>query len=281
MTVGLYREADEMLPIISRPMPRERESVSQFNQMQVYSQVLNRYVPVEQVIEKLKLTEEPPLIQRRNRIPTITVQCDQAYGLPSDLEQAVRPAIEAIKLPLGVSLEWGGESEASAKGQAAIKRFFPICLLGMFVLVVCLFNGLREAIVIFLTIPLSFIGVTLGLATFSLPFGFMSILGFLGLTGMLLKNAIVLLDQVAEYLKAGKTRYQAVLDASISRLRPVTMAAGTTILGMAPLLFHPFFASMAATIMGGLLVATGLTLVVVPVLYSVFFGIKTKEMHLS
>ncbi len=267
-----------MIPIVSRPLPEERASVGQFRQIQVFSSVLNQYVPVEQVVERLDLAEELPLVRRRNRMPTITVQCDQAWGQAEELEAIVRPMFESIDLPPGVSLTWGGESEESAKGQASIKALFPVCLLGMFILVVCLFNGLKEAAVIFLCIPFSFVGVTLGLLAFSLPFGFMSILGFLGLTGMLVKNAIVLLDQVAEDLREGKTRYQAVLDASISRLRPVTMAAGTTILGMAPLLFHPFFAAMAATIMGGLLVATGLTLVVVPVLYSLFFRIKKDDM---
>jgi multidrug efflux pump subunit AcrB len=280
LTVGLYRESDELLPIVSRPLPGERASVDQFQQIQVFSTPLNRYVPVEQVVEKLELAQELPLVRRRSRMPTITVQCDQAWGQASDLEAKVLPLLEAIELPPGVSLEWGGESEQSAKGQASIKALFPVCLLGMFVLVVCLFNGIREAAIIFLCIPFSFVGVTLGLLTFSLPFGFMSILGFLGLTGMLVKNAIVLLDQVSEEVNTGKARYQAVLDATISRLRPVTMAAGTTILGMAPLLFHPFFASMAATIMGGLLFATALTLVVVPVFYSLFFRISRDEMRL-
>jgi multidrug efflux pump subunit AcrB len=278
LTVGLYRENDELVPIVSRPLPEERAGVDQFQQIQVFSTPLNRYVPVEQVVEKLELAQELPLVRRRNRMPTITVQCDQAWGQASDLEANVRPMLESIKLPPGVSLEWGGESEQSAKGQASIKALFPVCLLGMFILVGCLFNGLREAAIIFLCIPFSFVGVTLGLLAFSLPFGFMSILGFLGLTGMLVKNAIVLLDQVSVEVNAGKTRYQSVLDATISRLRPVTMAAGTTILGMAPLLFHPFFASMAATIMGGLLVATALTLVVVPVFYSLFFRISRDEM---
>ncbi len=150
----------------------------------------------------------------------------------------------------------------------------------MFILVVCLFNGLREAIVIFLCIPFSFVGVTLGLLATGLPFGFMAILGFLGLTGMLVKNAIVLLDQAAEEIRSGKTMYQAVLDASVSRLRPVTMAAGTTILGMGPLLFHPFFNAMAATIMGGLFAATGLTLIVVPVMYSFLFRITRSQMRI-
>jgi multidrug efflux pump subunit AcrB len=280
LTVGLYRENDELIPIVSRPLPGGRAGVDQFQQIQVFSKPLNRYVPVEQVVEKLELAQELPLVRRRNRMPTITVQCDQAWGQASDLEANVRPLLEAMDLPPGVSLEWGGESEQSAKGQASIKALFPVCLLGMFILVVCLFNGLREAAIIFLCIPFSFVGVTLGLLAFSLPFGFMSILGFLGLTGMLVKNAIVLLDQVSVEVAAGKTRYQSVLDATISRLRPVTMAAGTTILGMAPLLFHPFFASMAATIMGGLLVATALTLVVVPVFYSLFFRISRDEMKL-
>jgi len=278
LTVGLYRESDEMIGIVSRPLAEERASVDQFRQIQVYSAALRQYLPVEQVVERLDLSEEFPLIRRRNRMPTITVQCDPGWGQAEQLEAIVRPMFESLELPPGVSLDWGGESEESVKGQAAIKALFPICLMGMFILVVCLFNGLREAAVIFLCLPFAFVGVTLGLLAFGLPFGFMAILGFLGLTGMLVKNAIVLLDQVNGDLRMGKPRYQAVLDASISRLRPVTMAAGTTILGMAPLLFHPFFAAMAATIMGGLLVATGLTLVVVPVLYSLFYRISKDEM---
>ncbi|WDP92502.1 MAG: efflux RND transporter permease subunit [Desulfobacter sp.] len=278
VTVGLYREKDEMIAIVSRPPSAERGAVDQFRQMQVFSSALGKYIPLEQVVEKLELTEEYPLIRRRNRMPTITVQCDPAWGQAEQLEAIVRPMFESMDLPPGVSLEWGGESEESAESQAAIKSLFPVCLLGMFFLVVCLFNGVREAAVIFLCIPFAFVGVTLGLLAFGLPFGFMAILGFLGLTGMLVKNAIVLLDQVKADMGEGKPRYQAVLDASISRLRPVCMAAGTTILGMAPLLFHPFFAAMAATIMGGLLVATGLTLLVVPVLYSLFFRIPKAEM---
>ncbi len=278
ITTGIYREKDELIPIVSRPLPGERASVDEYRQIQVYSGALGRYLPIEQVVDKIELAEEPSLVRRRDRMPTITVQCDQASGQAADLEALVRPLFETIKLPPGASLSWGGESEESAKGQASIKAMFPICLVAMFLLVVCLFNGIREAVVIFLCIPFSFVGVTLGLLATGLPFGFMSILGFLGLTGMLVKNAIVLLDQTAEEIRCGKTRYEAVMEASVSRLRPVTMAAGTTILGMAPLLFHPFFNAMAATIMGGLFIATGLTLVVVPVMYSLFFRIKKEEM---
>ena len=151
----------------------------------------------------------------------------------------------------------------------------------MFVLIVCLFNSIREPLIVFLCIPLAIIGVTAGLLIFRISFGFMAILGFLGLTGMLIKNCIVLLDEVNTDVKSGQDTYQAVLNASVSRLRPVTMAAGTTILGMTPLLLHPFFAAMAATIMGGLLVATVLTLLVVPILYTIFFKIKSDKMVLD
>ncbi|MBW1788551.1 MAG: efflux RND transporter permease subunit [Deltaproteobacteria bacterium] len=278
---GLYREHDELLPIVFRPPEKERCSISNFNDIQVWSRPLYRFLPIRQIVEKLETVQESPLIKRRNRMRTITVQCDPIVGQASALENRVREKIESIPKPLGYTVEWGGESEENLKGQAGLKKLFPICLLGMFVLVVCLFNSMREPLIIFLCIPLAIIGITLGLLAFRLPFGFLSILGFLGLTGMLVKNCIVLLDQVKQDLKKGKPRYQALLDASVSRLRPVTMAAGTTILGMSPLLFHPFFASMAATIMGGLLVATVLTLLIAPILYTFFFRVTFDQMELD
>jgi len=281
MSTGIYREGDELLFIVFRPPPEERHSIEQFDDLQIWSAPLNRFLPIHQIVEKLETVQELPQINRRNRMPTITVQCDPRTGLASTLENRVKNQIEAIDLPPGYTLEWGGESEESQKGQAGLKKLFPICLLGMFVLVVCLFNSLREPMIIFLCIPLAIIGVTLGLLTFHMPFGFLAILGFLGLTGMLMKNCIVLLDQVKSEVNARTERYQALLNASVSRLRPVIMAAGTTILGMMPLLFHPFFQSMAATIMGGLMVATVLTLLIAPVLYTIFFGIKKREMNLE
>ncbi|MCK5802013.1 MAG: efflux RND transporter permease subunit, partial [Lentisphaeria bacterium] len=132
-------------------------------------------------------------------------------------------------------------------------------------------------LIIFLCLPLSIIGVTAGLLLFKLPFGFMAILGFLGLSGMLIKNAIVLIDEIEQEITAGKDPYQAVLDSSVSRMRPVIMASGTTVLGMAPLIRDAFYAVMAATIMSGLVAATVLTLIVVPVLYCIFFRIRTGD----
>ena len=146
----------------------------------------------------------------------------------------------------------------------------------MFLIVAMLFRTLRETITAFAVLPFALIGVVGGLCLLNLPFGFMAILGFLGLSGMLLKNAIVLLDQINLELQKGTPHYLALLNASVSRLRPVTMAAGTTVLGVAPLLFDTFFASMAATIMFGLLGATILTLFMVPVTYSLLFRVFSK-----
>lgn len=177
-------------------------------------------------------------------------------------------------------MEWAGEYADSQEAQDPLKLSFPLCLGGMFFLLVCLFNSVRRPVIIFLTVPLAIIGVSAGLLLTQKPFGFMAILGFLGLSGMLIKNAIVLIDQIELDIREGKAPYQAILDAAVSRLRPVMMAAGTTILGMAPLITDPLYASMAVTIMGGLFGATFLTLMVVPLLYTLLFRIVPEEKYL-
>ena len=141
MPTGLYREGDELLTIVFRPPAEERRSIEQFDDLQLWSTPLNRFLPIHQIVEKLETVQESPQINRRNRMPTITVQCDPREGLASTLENRVKNRIEAIHLPPGYTLEWGGESEESRKGQAGLKKLFPICLLGMFVLVVGLFNS--------------------------------------------------------------------------------------------------------------------------------------------
>ena len=147
----------------------------------------------------------------------------------------------------------------------------------MILVVILLFNAVKQPLIIWLTVPLSVIGVTVGLLIFGQPFGFMALLGLMSLSGMLIKNAIVLIDQIDVEIKAGKERFLAVIDSGVSRMRPVMMAALTTILGMIPLLQDAFFISMAVTIMFGLLFATVLTLIFVPVLYTMFFKIPTGK----
>ena len=274
LRVGTYRENDKLIPIISRPPVLEKKSIQNLNKILIWSSAFSKFIPLKAVVEKINLRWETPLIRRRNRERTITVQCNPAYGMASELFALVKPEIEDLPLPPGYSLEWGGEYEESNKGKKGIKQLFPFCLLFMFLITAYLFKTLREPLIIFLCLPFALTGVAAGLLIFGLPFGFMAILGFLGLSGMLIKNAIVLLDQINLLRDKGQTGYQAVIDASVSRLRPVCMAAGTTVLGMTPLLLHPFFSAMAATIICGLLFATFLTLLVVPLMYTSFFKLK-------
>jgi multidrug efflux pump subunit AcrB len=279
-TVGLFREGDDLIPIVSRPVAEERASVENLEDVQVWSGMGGAYVPLQQLVSGIESVWEDPLIQRRNRQRTVTVQCNPVVGLPETLRQQMKDRIEAIPLPPGYSMTWAGEYYDSQDAQAPLKKSFPLCLAGMFILLVCLFNSVRRPFIIFLTVPLAIIGVTAGLLLTQKSFGFMAILGFLGLSGMLIKNAIVLIDQIELERAQGKAPYRAILDSAVSRLRPVTMAAGTTILGMAPLIADPLYASMSVTIMGGLFGATFLTLIVVPVFYSLAFGIRADAQYL-
>ncbi|PHQ81516.1 MAG: hypothetical protein COB66_02125, partial [Coxiella sp. (in: Bacteria)] len=161
----------------------------------------------------------------------------------------------------------------SAGAQAGLAKFLPLSFLAMIIVVIILFNALRQPVIIWLSVPLSIIGVTFGLLVTDSPFDFMALLGFLSLTGMMIKNAIVLIDQIDIEIAEGKEQFKAIIDSCMSRVRPVSLAAITTILGMTPLLFDAFFKNMSVTIMFGLAFATVLTLIVVPVLYSIFFRI--------
>lgn len=271
---GIYREGNKLLPIISRLPESERTSVDQIMQTQVFSPILQKYVPIAQVVSGFDSVFENAIIRRENRFPTIQAQCDPGQGeLASTVFARIRPKIESIELPPGYSLVWNGEYGDSKKAQQGIISTLPICFIAMVVTVVMLFNAIRQPLIIWLCVPLSIIGVTIGLLVFQAPFEFMAILGFLSLTGMLIKNAIVLVDQIDLEISEGKQAFQAIIDSALSRVRPVCMGAITTVLGVAPLLLDPFFKSMAVTIMFGLTFATVLTLIIVPVLYAIFFKI--------
>jgi len=212
---------------------------------------------------------------RRDRSSTITVHADPRSGLPSHLLNRARAEIEKITLPRGYSLEWGGEDEDSRLARAGLAKPLPAALLLVVLIVVCLFNSIRSTLVICLAVPLAIIGVMAGLLLIGQPFGFMALLGVISLGGEQIKNSIVLVDEVYTQ-REGKAPYPALVDASVSRLRPVLMVAVTTVLGMIPLLQDPFFVSMSATIMFGLSFACVLTMIVVPVLYSIFFRVRPE-----
>ncbi|KDN27230.1 multidrug transporter AcrB [Vibrio fortis] len=275
--IGLLRDGTHMLPIVARLPEEERFDFESLNNVKIWSPSLQTYIPVEQVIDGVELQWSEPLIQRKNRKRTLTVLADHDVlgdETPASLFARVQPKIEALPLPSGYSIEWGGEYESSKDAQESLFGSLPMGYLLMFIITMLLFNSVRKPLVIWFTVPLSIIGVSIGLLSTNMPFSFTAFLGLLSLSGMILKNGIVLLDQINSELETGKDPYLAVVDSAISRVRPVSMAALTTILGMIPLVFDAFFGSMAITIMAGLGFATVLTLIVVPVMFAILFRIK-------
>ena len=276
-TIGLYREKDLMLPIIMRAPEEERKNVSSMRDLQIYSPVAGAMIPLRQVVSSFSTLFEDDIIVRKDRVRTITIYCDPIVGQPSNLFARLRPKVEALALPPGYSLEWGGEYEDSGNARDALVGSVPLFVLLMVLITVGLFNSLKQPLVIWLNVPLALIGVTAGLLLTGQPFGFMSILGFLSLMGMLIKNAIVLVDQINLELDDGKAELAAIIDSCASRLRPVAMAAATTALGMIPLVTDAFFSAMAVTIIFGLIFATILTMVILPVFYSIVFNVSMNE----
>lgn len=265
---GLYREEDKLLPIVVRLSEAERGSPEGINETQVWSLAAGKYQPLSTMISGISTVAEDPIIQRRNRLRQITVECDPKVGNANLLFERLRPQLESIKLPSGYFYEWGGEYENSQKAQEGLKGMLPVALVVIVSILVMLFNGFRQPIIIILCLPLSIVGVTIGLLLMNRAFDFLALLGFLSLAGMLIKNAIVLIDQIDLEMREGKEPYHAIIDSAISRVRPVMMAALTTVLGMIPLYFDVLFSALAVTIMFGLTFATVLTLVVVPVFYA-------------
>ncbi len=277
--VGIYRELDKLIPIVSRPPDKERLNIANIDSVQIWSPVYNKAIPIGQVVSEIKTTWKNSRIHRRNRLMTITTSSEPKSGPASVVYDKMAAKIEAIKLPAGYFMEWGGEYENSHDAQTALAKQLPISIIAMIIVVILLFGTLRQPLIIWLTVPLSIIGVIVGLLATGTEFGFMALLGFLSLSGMLIKNSIVLIDEIDDQIKQGSPVYEAIINSSLSRMRPVALAAITTVLGMIPLLFDAFFVSMAVVIMFGLTFATLLTLVIIPVLYWMFFkkSAKTKQ----
>ena len=277
--VGLYREGIRLMPILLRPPPGEREDVSHIQDIQVWSPILQRSVPVGQVVSGFETVWENTVIRGRNREQTIIASCNPTGSLTSPVFNRVKPQIEAIQLPPGYTLTWGGEYEDSFEAQDALFKAIPAGFLFMIITSILLFGKIRQPLIIWLTVPLALIGITAGLLGFDGAFDFMSILGALSLIGLLIKNAIVLIEEIDQQIADGKQPRQAVVDSSVSRLRPVVLAAATTILGLIPLLQDVFFVNMSITIMAGLGFATVLTMVIVPVLYTLLFRIPASAIN--
>jgi len=275
-TVGVYRERDELLPIVMRQPEPFRSDIDSMQNLQIWSPASASFIPLRQVVSAFDTHFDDDIVMRMNRTTALTVHADPAGVPPSVVLKGVMSAVEALDYPPGYRVEWWGEYRDGNRATGAIMGSVPAFLLAMFLIVVALFNDLRKPAAIFLTVPLALIGVTAGLLITSQPFGFMAMLGFLSLSGMLIKNAIVLIDEI-ETQKESHSVYDAILISGVSRLRPVSMAALTTALGMIPLLVDAFFVAMAVTIIFGLMVATVLTMLVVPVLYATLFGVRKES----
>ncbi len=272
--VGQFRDGVHVLPIYMRASEDERSDVGNLRDILIWSPVLGESVPAAQVVSRFETVFENPIIRSRDRIQTIIASCNPTGELATPLLKRLMPKIEAIELPPGYSLSWGGEYEDSKNAQAGLVSSLPMGFLLMILVSILLFGKLRQPTIIWLTVPLAIIGITAGLLGFNGAFDFMSLLGALSLIGLLIKNAIVLIDEIDQQIAEGKEPYTAILDSTVSRLRPVVLAAATTILGLIPLLQDVFFVNMSITIMAGLGFATLLTLLFVPTLYAIMFKIR-------
>ncbi|WP_236074818.1 efflux RND transporter permease subunit [Teredinibacter purpureus] len=274
--VGAFRKGSDIVPIVLRPPENERSGVEQLEQLQVFSPVTGQYVNVSQFVLGVDLVWEDPIIKRRDRKRTLSVLADpNERSNPFKLLSVLRPAAETIPLPAGYQLEWGGEYEAQQKANEAVFAFLPLGLLVMVVITIFMFNSIKQTLVVWITVPLAFIGVSFGLLVTGAPFSFTAMLAVLSLIGMQIKNGIVLVEEIKRLREElSYSWHRAISDASVSRLRPVSMAAITTILGMLPLVSDVFFMPMAVTIMFGLGFATVLTLFVVPALFALFYGVS-------
>jgi multidrug efflux pump subunit AcrB len=237
-----------------------------------------RTVPLSQAAKDIKIVWEDPLVIRYNGQRAMKALGNPVFGVGAeDARQSIRKEIENIRLPDGYTMQWEGEYKASTQSTYYLFRGLPLAIILMIIILILIFKDYRKPLIIFCCIPLLIVGVVIAMLLSGKTFGFVAIAAMLGLIGMMVKNGIVLMDEINRMISEGVEPNKALLDSSSMRFRPVMMASLTTILGMIPLLSDSLFGPCAVTIMGGLLFGTVITLLIIPVLYAVFFNIKTKK----
>ncbi len=275
--VGYFREGDDLWPIVVRNQDADRRNISNLGNLQTLSPLSTSTVPLAQVVNDIAVEWEYPIIARRDRRRTVTVQAEPHNATAPELMATVQSQFEAIELPPGFTMEWGGEFESTADSQAALLPGILPAIAIILLIIVMLFDDFRPLAVILGIIPFMLIGITVGLLVFDTPFGFVALLGAMSLAGMMIKNAIVLLDSINQNLAEGNSPYDAVINAAVARLRPVLLAAATTVLGVIPLLGDVFWVGMAVTVMAGLTFGSILTMILVPVLYSIIYKVHPGD----
>lgn len=279
LPIGEFREGDTSIPILMKDDELQQMNLNDIKSLPVFSTKGNP-VKIEQMIDNFALDYDYNVIRRYNRERTMAMQCEPKRGANTmaAFEQVWKAVQSEIKIPEGYKMKYFGEQESQDVSNAALAKNMPLTFLLIYMTLLFLFpSNYRKPVLIMLMLPLVFIGVVWGLIVFGKSLDFFAMLGLLGLIGMNIKNAIVLVDEIGLQLSSGKAAVPAVVEATKTRIVPVTMASGTTILGMLPLLGDAMFAGMAATIMGGLLVSTILTIFVLPVTYCIFFKIRADK----
>ena len=275
--VTQMREGDQAIDVVLRATPAERHGLSGLADINVPT-ASGKYVPLAQVA-KIHYTLEDGQIWRRNRLPTITVRADIRDGTQAPVVSAqLDPQLDAVRatLPPGFRIEMGGATEESAKGETSIKAVMPMMLVGVITLLMMQLQSIGRTVLVLLTAPLGLIGVAIALLVFQVPFGFVANLGVIALFGMIMRNSVILVDQIEQDEKAGKPTWEAIVGSTVRRFRPIMLTAAAAILAMIPLTRSVFWGPMAVAIMGGLIVATALTLLFLPALYAAWYRVTPE-----
>ena len=274
--VGIYRDNEKKVPVLLKSEGYDITDAASLGNFSVWNG--ERSAPLSQVTERIETTWEFPQMRTYNRQLSMAAMCGVKPGhTMAEVHGEIRSEIEAMLLPPGYTFFWDSQYKDQGEAMEAIAKYFPLAFLMLIVILVALFGNFRQPIIILCLLPLSLIGVAIGMLLTGFDFGFFPIAGWLGLLGMIIKNVIVLIDEINIQRREGVPAYTAVIESTVSRTRPVLMAATTTILGMVPLLFDIAFGGMAATIIFGLTFATLLTLFVTPALYILFYRIKINK----
>ncbi|MRD72281.1 AcrB/AcrD/AcrF family protein [Rhodocyclus tenuis] len=275
VAVTQLRDGDQLIDVVARAAGDERTRLSALADINIRT-ASGKYVPLSQAVT-IRYELEDGLIWRRNRVPTVTVRADIRDGTQAPVVSAqIDPQLDAVraKLPAGFRIEVGGATEESAKGEASIKAVMPIMLLGVVTLLMIQLQNIGRTVMVLLTAPLGLIGVAIALLVFQVPFGFVANLGVIALMGMIMRNSVILVDQIDQDEKGGKATWDAIVDSTVRRFRPIMLTASAAILAMIPLTRSVFWGPMAVAIMGGLIVATVLTLLFLPALYAAWYRVR-------
>jgi multidrug efflux pump len=275
--VTTYREGDDDIDVVARLVAAERTDLNNLKDARIYLRE-GKFVPVSQVA-RLSLDSEESVLWRRNRVPTITVRADVSGAEAPDLTLALKPRIDELvkTLPVGYGIDIGGTYESSAKSQASIFAVMPLMIAVVLLLLMLQLQDMKKMALVLLTAPLGMIGVAIVLAGFRIPFGFVAMLGVIALAGMIIRNSVILVVQIDHDVQSGVPLWDAIVESAVRRMRPIVLTALAAILAMIPLTHSVFWGPMAWAIMGGLFVATLLTLLFLPALYASWYGAKKPQ----